>query len=507
MARYLITLNSGVYANQAAAQAAIESTGATVVKAYTFSLTFDVEATPEQLSSINGVDESVEANATTVVTLQTVNQNHLSHLASTSTAGAQSSTYYPLDNGSTGHVYLVDTGIYNEHEQFDGRYVNLLYSNFSGNFTDNSGHGTAMASLIIGNTQGVSKNATLHVVKLFDAGSGSITIGEILNALDAVLSHHTANDLTKVKVVCLPWVTTQNNFLDNKISEMNDNNLVVVAAAGNNGADVAGFSPAGVKSVITVGANDADYNITSFTNVPWTNPTTSYFNNYGAALDIFTLGVDVSCASISGMDEYSIMSGTSMASAIAAGAAIQWVNLYPTKTSSQIKETILQEGHIKGTSLLVFDPNTPTSPENVYKSLVTISLYGQASLGNLPSGRILNLQRGQTVTKDLELNLESGEDFRILDFAPLPTWATIDFTTGILTLNTSAVDASLAPGIYLFGVAATVLGKTVVEEYAIGLYNSNEAELEEATQYYYDAENNLYDEVVSFQVAPNVQQK
>ena len=59
----------------------------------------------------------------------------------------------------------------------------------------------------------------------------------------------------------------------------------------------------------------------------------------------------------------------------------------------------------------------------------------------------------------------------------------------------------------MFGVAGTVSGKTVVEEYSIGLYNSADSELEEANQYYYDAENNLYDEVVSFQVAPGSQQK
>lgn len=507
MARYLIALNSGVYANQAAAQAAIESSGAAVVKAYTFSLTFDVEATPEQLASISGIDDSVETNATAVVTLQTLNQNHLGHLASTSASGAENAVYQPLDSGAAGHVYIVDTGIYSEHEQFDGRNVNLLYSNFAGNFDDNSGHGTAMSSLIIGNTQGVSKNAVLHVIKLFDSNSGSITIGEILNALDAVLSHHIANDSTTVKVVCLPWVTPKNNFLDNKITEMNASNLVVVAAAGNNGADVDNYSPAGVNSVITVGAMNTDYVVTSFTNVPWSNPTTAYFNNYGAALDIFTLGVNVSCAGITDVDAYIEISGTSVASAIAAGAAIQWANLHPTKTSSQIKEIILQEGHLAGASVLVFDPDAPTSSANVYKSLVTVSLFGQVSLGSLPSGRILNIQRGQTVTKDLELNLDSGEDFRILDFAPLPTWATLDFTTGILTVNTSAVDESLAPGIYLFGVAGTVSGKTVVEEYSIGLYNSADSELEEAKQYYYDAENNLYDEVVSFQVAPSSQQK
>lgn len=499
MARYLITLDQGVHASKAAATSAITAAGASVVKEYSFSLTFEIEATAEQLANISGTVEYIEKDSTTSITVQVVNQDHLSQLAQTSVDNTFA--YNPTNKGAGGHVYLVDTGVYADHEQFVGRIINNLYSNFSNDFSDTVGHGTAVASLIIGNTQGVSIDATLHNVKLFDNANGDITIGEIIDALDEVLAHHLGSNPSQVKVVCLPWVTAQNNFLDNKILELNSSNLVVVAAAGNNGQDINNYSPAGVNTVLTVGAMDTDFNVQPFTNVPWTDPAVSYFNNYGASLDIFAPGVDISCAGIASSNDYTTLSGTSLSAGIVAGAAVQWINTYPNKPSSEIKDVILQEGHIRGMSLLTFDQNHPIATSDVYRSVITVGLVGQSSISNLPSGRILNVQLGQTATKDLELNLASAVDFSVLNFAPLPPWATIDFTTGILSVDATSLAANLAPGIYLFGIKATVNGKVLVEEFSVGLYASSVSELDEATQFYYDSDTDSYDQVVAYNVA------
>lgn len=500
MARYLITLDPGVHADGAAAQAAINASGASVVKTYAFSLTYEIEASAEQLAEIVGVVDSIEKDATTTVSVQNANQDHLTTLASCSADGAVA--YTPESAGSGSHVYLVDTGLYAEHDQFVGRSINNLYSNFGADFSDSTGHGTAVGSVIVGNTQGVSKDVTLHNVKLFDNVTGNITIGEILDALDAVLVHHNANNPSLVKVACLAWTTPQNNFLDNKITEMNASNLIVVAAAGNDGVDVNTVSPAGVNSVLTVGAFDQNFAVTAFTNVPWTDPTTPYNNNYGAALDIFALGVNVSCAGISAVDAYTVLSGTSISAGIVAGAAAQWAVKYASKTSAELKEIILQEGHLLGNQSLIFDDASPIASSNVYRSVITAPLLGQITLGNLPSGRVLNAQLGQTLVKDLELDLVNGLDFSVLDFAPLPPWASLDLSTGVLSVDLSSVDPSVAPGVYLFGVKGTVSGSTVIEEYSVGVYNADVSELEEAVQYYYDSDTNSYDEVVSYQVAP-----
>ena len=42
--------------------------------------------------------------------------------------------------------------------------------------------------------------------------------------------------------------------------------LVAIAAAGNAGADVDNYSPAGLNSILTVGASDSSDNVPSFSN-------------------------------------------------------------------------------------------------------------------------------------------------------------------------------------------------------------------------------------------------
>jgi hypothetical protein len=128
-------------------------------------------------------------------------------------------------------------------------------------------------------------------------------------------------------------------------------------------------------------------------------------------------------------------------------------------------------------------------------------MVNQAAISNLPSGRVLNVQLGNTATKDLELNLTGATDFAILSFAPIPPWASIDLSTGILSVDVTSGDTSLAPGVYLFGIKGTVEGKVTVEEYSIGIYNTLISELEEATQYYYDEDTNSYDQVIAYNVA------
>jgi len=78
--------------------------------------------------------------------------------------------------------------------------------------------------------------------------------------------HHNANTNSNVKAVCLPWTIPTNAFVDAKILEMNASNLVVVAAAGNDGVNVNTKSPAGVDEIITVGSFNNDLQVTSFIN-------------------------------------------------------------------------------------------------------------------------------------------------------------------------------------------------------------------------------------------------
>jgi oryzin len=85
--------------------------------------------------------------------------------------------------------------------------------------------------------------------------------------------------------------------------------VLVVAAAGNNNADAAKFSPGSAPSAITVGAVDK------------TNKRAS-FSNYGSLVDVFAPGVAITSLGASNPTASVTMSGTSMACPHVAGLAL-----------------------------------------------------------------------------------------------------------------------------------------------------------------------------------------
>lgn len=510
MARYIVTMDPATHANGASAQQAIVDAGAEVVKVFNFNLTFLIECTEAQKSAIPGVLKSESADAPLQVTLQVMNTDHLNITLVSDTGGNIPASYNPLNRGAGQHIYLVDTGIRATHEQFAGVNINNLYSNFSDNpayaeFDDTAGHGTLVGSVIVGKDLGPAKDATLHNVKLFSSGADTITVVEIVNALDAVLSHHLNNNGNQAKVVCLPWVATRNAFIDDKILGMNASNLVVVAAAGNNGDDVANYSPAGVRQIITVGAHDNQWGVGSFTNMPWdgSNAVTSY-TNYGAEIDIFAAGVNVYAATNDSDTSYTeTATGTSVSAGITAGVAAQYIARYPSLNSSQIKDIMVQEGHIIGMNLLGFDQSMSIDYSSVNKSILVFDEAGEEMLTTLPSGRIASIQAGQSATVNLGINANATE-VASLDFAPLPPWATLDLATGVVSIDTSTVDPAVVPGAFIFAIKGKLNGVTKVEEFSIAVYTTSEDEIEGSTQYYYDSTSGAYDPVVNFQVAPVV---
>ena len=503
--KYLIALDPNLYADNAAAVAAVTATGASIVNNYAFNLTFEIEATTEQFNSLTGVLMSEESGTSVNVKLQVANTDHLKYCTGTV---EDPRPWLPISTGAGEYVYLVDTGIKKSHQEFAAADIVDLWTNFDNNpliadFDDEAGHGTAVASLIVGWGQGTAKNATLYNLKLFNENDGDITIGEIIRGLNAVLYHHNGNLLSKTKTVCLPWVIPQNNFVDAKINEMNENNLIVVCAAGNNGADVNLYSPAGVVNAVTVGVYDRNYNVSSFTNAPWGGAATTGFVNYGAELDIFALGVDVDVALITGDTNYGTVSGTSLGAGIVSGIATHYTSRYPTKTAKQIKDIILQEGNFVGAGHLNFDDSNPSVNYNlVNRSIITTDNSDSAQLATVPSGRLLNVQVGASATADIGLNL-TATDVATLDFAPTPPFITFNTSTGIVSVDATNLGAGVqVPGVYVFAVKGRINNNVVVEEYSVGLYATSEAELDSSSQYYYDADAADYDLVVSYQVAP-----
>jgi len=504
MANYIISLSSETYADNSAASSAITSAGATISKTYSFALTYKISATAEQLAAIAGVTDSYDADSSVSITPMVANTDHIKYTLDLGGVTA----YNPLNTGTGQTVYLIDSGLDATHSEFSSATINNLHTAFAddsdvSDYGDEvAGHGTVVGSLIVGNTVGGAPNATLQNVKLFSGNEGSITVGAIIDALDAVLEHHLANDSTKVKVVAMAWTIPQNNFVDAKVQELDANNLLCVVAAGNNGGDVATYSPAGVNRVITVGSFNRDLEVSNFTNTPWAGGTpNSGFINYGAELDIFALGVDVDAADAGTGNAYITATGTSTSTGVVAGIATHYIEREPTKSSDEIKDIMMTEGHYTGTTNLIFDTSGSIDYSSVYKSIITTEAQNELYLTTLPSGRILDIAVNSTATVDLGLN-SSAANVSVLDFAPAPSWITVNTGTGIVSVDTNGLDANITPGVFLFAMRGTVSGETVVEEFSVGVYESSESELQEASSYYYDATDAEYDQVVNYQAAP-----
>lgn len=509
MSKYIVTLKTAAYSSDEDARTAIEAAGGQIIRKFSLGMFYEVAGELAQLQTVPDCLSIEEISNDRKVKLTALNVDHLKY-----TVDPTASTVFdPKYTGAGVDVFLVDTGINKNHVEFAESSINDLYSKFVDensvpDFTDSVGHGTGMASLIVGKNIGVAKNAQLHVVRLFEDALGEATIGDIMLAFDQIHQYHINTSTDKLSVLCLPWTTDYSETINIAVLSLMADGIISVCAAGNDGLDISIKSPASVTTAITVGAFNRNLEVSSFMNTPWDNTTSeSSFVNYGAALDIFALGIDVSVAAKDSVDVYLTASGTSISTAIAAGALAHYIEWYPEHNSAEIRETFLSEGHFVGARNLIFDQQNPNIDyAQVYPAMVTVENADQFSLTEIPSGRAINIKAGESVSTNLQFHPDAT-DIEILNFAPLPKWASLDIASGMLSADTANLTAEQVPGLYMFAVKGSVNGDILVEEFSIGIYQTDLAELQsedaDVPAFYYDIENDQYDQVISYALSKN----
>jgi hypothetical protein len=530
MASYIIKINKAVHSTSDQCNTAITNAGASITTNYKMLGSYKVEGTQEQVAAINGLKSSqLEADeVTSNLSIATANNTFLKqHGIDASGAPAWS----PQSTGTNAKIYLLDTGINASHNEFGSSTITNLYNtSIATGFADTNGHGTAMASLIVGDNIGSSPDATLFNVKMFNEGAGNISVGEVVSALDSVAVHHAANDASDPKVVCMPFTMTKSQLIDDTLNDMLDDGLIVIAAAGNDGGEVDNFTPGGLDTVITVGAIDNSYKVMDITNRPIVDTSANIdlerSVNTNAKLDIFAIGKDVMIADSSNVANYVWQDGTSVSTAITSGICAQYIDIYSSQSANQIKSTLVTEGHIYArqtsnssdstTTLLkytdlTFDSGKSLDSGNVSFSLAYAPQSTDVSFASHPSGRLFDIEYGSSANVNINIS-GSASNVAVIDFSPLSPWMTFNTGTGIVTADTSnstLAPNSIAPGIYNFAVKGTVGSKTIVEEYSIGVYanGGNANDLNVADEYYYDDEANDYEAVISYAVAPTGPQK
>jgi len=234
--------------------------------------------------------------------------------------------------GESIKVYVVDSGIEETHPEFVDANITKLYSVVPNDFTDNNGHGTALASLIVGKTCGIT-NAKLHVVKIFDRYHDTLQ-SEFLDALDAILENHEDNTFA---ILNASWSIPKNEWVEHKLSLCVQEGIFVLAAAGNSGTAIENVTPASMWEALTIGSYNSNLEPSNFSDYSGPIPTGQGSVNEGE-LDGWAPGEEIWCASLGGTYDYS--GGTSLATAIS--SAILASNLEWYTTSDDQREFYVQ---------------------------------------------------------------------------------------------------------------------------------------------------------------------
>jgi subtilisin family serine protease len=118
--------------------------------------------------------------------------------------------------------------------------------------TDNDGHGTHVAGIVGGDKTGVAKGVTIVPVRSLDScGNGTRTM--ILEALTWILNDHVAGQKAILNLSI--GFDSQVTQVDNAITDLMNEGVVVVAAAGNEASSACSNTPASTPGTISVGSS------------------------------------------------------------------------------------------------------------------------------------------------------------------------------------------------------------------------------------------------------------
>jgi len=251
---------------------------------------------------------------------------------------------YSTEGYSDVDVYVIDTGIYTAHEDFDGK-ASFGFDAVDGALskkTDGNGHGTHVAGTIMSKTWGLAKGASAIAIRVLgDDGSG--TNAGVISGIEWA-----ANQAKKTKKPSVANLSLGGGFskaMNDAVNAAVATGLHMVVAAGNSADDACAFSPASANDVFTVGATD-------------NKDAMSYFSNFGDCVDIFAPGSAITSTWIGGPSATNTISGTSMAAPHVAGVVAKILQKQPTLTPKAMIALIKEQStKDKVTGLTADSPN------------------------------------------------------------------------------------------------------------------------------------------------------
>ncbi len=203
-------------------------------------------------------------------------------------------TYYAqnITKGKNIKVGVIDTGVDYNHKELKQLFKSEKGYDFvleKPDGFDYNGHGTHVAGIIGGKTTGIAPEITMYSLRVLDE-TGSGYEFDVIRAIEWAIDKN-------IDVVNMSLGSPYASSALEEICKYASNKLMLVAAAGNDGANIPNY-PAALDGVISVAAIDE-------------NKQHAYFSNIHETVDISAPGVDV--YSTFPYNEYRYLSGTSMA--------------------------------------------------------------------------------------------------------------------------------------------------------------------------------------------------
>lgn len=243
---------------------------------------------------------------------------------------------YPDSGGRDVTVYVIDTGLRSSHLEFSGRVLpgrnfvgtgGFLFGGGSVDASDTNdcnGHGTHVAGTAVGSTYGVAKQASIAPVRVLDCnGSGSNS--GVIAGVDWVAGNH-----SKPAVANMSLGGGNSDALDNAVRNAVSSGVTMVVAAGNDNANACSGSPNRVAEAVTVGATTS-------------TDQRSSFSNFGACVDLFAPGSNITSAWYQSDTQTARLNGTSMAAPHVAGAAALYLAAHPSANPASVAQALIDD--------------------------------------------------------------------------------------------------------------------------------------------------------------------
>lgn len=223
-------------------------------------------------------------------------------------------------------AYLIDSGINTTHTDFGGRAQNV-YDPTGGNGADCNGHGTHLAGIIGGSTYGVAKQVQLRGIRVLQCDAQGF-LSDAVRGLDWVRDYGVRPAVVALAVA--PKDVNANNSvtLQTAIENLSNAGVFVAVSIGNGASNGCALAPANVSAAFTVAAS-------THTDQHYTG------SNYGTCVDSYAPGASIESAGYTTTTGTSTMSGSSQATAFAAGVAALYKATYGDATQATINSWLI----------------------------------------------------------------------------------------------------------------------------------------------------------------------